>query len=181
MTCFLCNQQTESHSHLFFSCSFSKRLWERLKPHSKLEGISNDWACIISSIVLKPATNTIWSVIQRLVLGACVYVVWAERNKRSFDKIFSDDESVFKSVVGIFRLRLMGLNLKYTSDVVNAARLWDFHLNRNVHHRVSVLMYKYAGFWLCSDMVILKEAITIGELCVGGLVAENQEPACCLG
>lgn len=35
-----------------------------------LDNVSNEWACVISGIANKPARNTIWSVIQRIV-GMC--------------------------------------------------------------------------------------------------------------
>ncbi|GJX62906.1 RNA-directed DNA polymerase, eukaryota, reverse transcriptase zinc-binding domain protein [Tanacetum coccineum] len=38
MACYLCKEYAESHNHLFFSCPFSERLRERLKPMAKLEG-----------------------------------------------------------------------------------------------------------------------------------------------
>ncbi|GJY65950.1 RNA-directed DNA polymerase, eukaryota, reverse transcriptase zinc-binding domain protein [Tanacetum coccineum] len=37
MACYLSNEYVESHNHLSFSCPFSKRLWERLKPMARLE------------------------------------------------------------------------------------------------------------------------------------------------
>ena len=46
--CHLCKSENESHNHLFFTCPYSRRLWERLKPLAYLNDISNDWPCIIS-------------------------------------------------------------------------------------------------------------------------------------
>ncbi|GKA59321.1 RNA-directed DNA polymerase, eukaryota, reverse transcriptase zinc-binding domain protein [Tanacetum coccineum] len=135
MVCYLCNQGLESHNHLFFSCPFSKRLWERLKPLAKLEGISNDWACIISFISNKPATNTIWSIIQRLVLGACVYFLWQERNCRCFVKKFRDVECLYKIIVDIIRMKLMGLTMKCSPDVLAAASIWNFKINKSDYYR----------------------------------------------
>nr|GEV88364.1 hypothetical protein [Tanacetum cinerariifolium] len=44
MSCVLCKEDNESHSYLFFSCNYSKRLWERLKPMALLDYLSNNWA-----------------------------------------------------------------------------------------------------------------------------------------
>ena len=133
--CLLCNQEDESHSHLFFSCVFSKRLWERLKSMARLENVGNDWASVISAIVNKAANNTIWSVIQRLVFGACVYYIWNERNCRRVNHVCRSEEGVFKSIVDTVRLKLLGLNLKYTSQVCMAAELWNIPLKGNVYYR----------------------------------------------
>ena len=135
MVCHLCNHELESHSHLFFSCPFSKNLWEKCKPMAKLEGISNEWASVISFISNKPATNSIWSVIQRLVLGACVYFVWQERNFRCFRKEFRDVDNLFKTVVGTVRMKLLGLTIRYTSNSMEAANMWELKVIKNDYYR----------------------------------------------
>ncbi|GKA46122.1 hypothetical protein Tco_0738918 [Tanacetum coccineum] len=86
-------------------------LWERLKPLAKLEGISNDWACIISFISNKPSTNTIWSIIQR------------------------DVECLYKIIVDIIRMKLMGLTMKCSPDVLAAASIWNFKINKSDYYR----------------------------------------------
>ncbi|GJZ76220.1 RNA-directed DNA polymerase, eukaryota, reverse transcriptase zinc-binding domain protein [Tanacetum coccineum] len=127
--CYLCNHDVESHSHLFFSCPFSNELWDRFKPMAKLEGISNEWASIISYISNKPANNTIWSVIQRLVWGACVYFLWQERNIRWFVKKFRDVECLYKIIEDTVRFKLLGLNLKNTPNVQEAASIWGLKIS----------------------------------------------------
>ncbi|GJZ52720.1 RNA-directed DNA polymerase, eukaryota, reverse transcriptase zinc-binding domain protein [Tanacetum coccineum] len=86
-------------------------LWERLKPLAKLEGISNDWACVISFIFNKPATNTIWSIIQR------------------------DVECLYKNIVDIIIMKLMGLAMKCSPDVLAAASIWNFKINKSDYYR----------------------------------------------
>ncbi|GKC17938.1 RNA-directed DNA polymerase, eukaryota, reverse transcriptase zinc-binding domain protein [Tanacetum coccineum] len=57
LSCLLYGVDNESHSHLFFSCSYSKRLWERLKPMANMDNMSNIWPCVISAISNMPASN----------------------------------------------------------------------------------------------------------------------------
>ncbi|GJX76397.1 hypothetical protein Tco_0323208 [Tanacetum coccineum] len=95
-----------------------RRLWERLKGMAKLEHVPDSWAQIISSIVNMPASNTIWSVIQRLVLGASVHYIWI----------------VFESV----RLRLVGLKLKATPDVIKAAEVWNFPIDKMSKYKIMI-------------------------------------------
>ncbi|GJZ56000.1 RNA-directed DNA polymerase, eukaryota, reverse transcriptase zinc-binding domain protein [Tanacetum coccineum] len=90
--------ENESHSHLFFSCAYSKRPWERLKPMAMMDNMSNIWPSVISSIVNKPTNNTIWSV------------------DRTVD-------SIFEQVVSNVRLNLRGLVLKNSPDVLRAAEI----------------------------------------------------------
>lgn len=72
LTCNLCHSDNESHSHLFFTCEYSRRLWERLKTMAKLDSLGDSLAGIISGLSNKPANNSVWSVIQRLVFGAAI-------------------------------------------------------------------------------------------------------------
>ena len=124
--CHLCQTEDESHYHLFFACSYSRRLWERLKPLAGLDIISNDWPSIISGVVSFPAKNKIWSIIQRLVFGAAVYFTWQERNIRRMQAVERNTKCLFKLVFESVRLKLMGLSFKYTSDVMKAAKIWNF-------------------------------------------------------
>ncbi|GKD20967.1 RNA-directed DNA polymerase, eukaryota, reverse transcriptase zinc-binding domain protein [Tanacetum coccineum] len=104
MSCLLCNMDNESHSHLFFSCNYSKRLWERLKPMALLDGISNDWAMVISGLVNKPANNSIWSVVQRLVFGSAIYFIWQERNIRRMEQRERSIDGLFKVIFDTVRI-----------------------------------------------------------------------------
>ncbi|GKC03020.1 hypothetical protein Tco_0994630 [Tanacetum coccineum] len=63
----------ESHSHLFFACVYSRRLWERLKPMALMENVSNSWASSIYGIVNRHVVNKIWSIIQRTLKEQEVY------------------------------------------------------------------------------------------------------------
>ncbi|PWA54905.1 reverse transcriptase zinc-binding domain-containing protein [Artemisia annua] len=128
----------DSHSHLFFTCTYARRLWERLKGMSKLDSVSNTWAQIISSIANMPIKNTVWSVIQRLVLGASVYYIWQERNIRLFSNFGRSEDELFKIIVDSVRSRLMGLKMQATTDVINAAQVWHgFYLWRIYEQHIS--------------------------------------------
>ncbi|GJV11315.1 hypothetical protein Tco_1352856 [Tanacetum coccineum] len=128
---------------------------------AKLEGISNDWASIISFIVNKPTNNTIWSVIQRLVLGACVYFVWQERNLRWVRKNFIDEDCLFKIIVNTVRMKLLDLTIKNTLSVTEAAKIWGLQLNKNDY---------YKRMYTVKDALILKMEICsfMHQVMIGG-------------
>ncbi|GKD05798.1 hypothetical protein Tco_1180772, partial [Tanacetum coccineum] len=126
--------ENESHSHLFFSCAYSKRLWERLKPMAMMDNMSNIWPSVISSIVNKPANNTIWSVIQRLVFGVAIYLLWLERNSRIYNQVDRTVDGIFEQVVSNVRLKLMGLVLKNSPDVLRAAEIWDLPIDKSGYY-----------------------------------------------
>ena len=126
--CPLCNTVDETHAHLFFACSFSKSIWDNLKILCKLDNVSCVWAEIVSGISIRVASNSIWSVIQRLVFGAAVYYIWQERNFRLFQKNYRSEETVFKVIVDIVRHKLLGLKIKRSVESVKAAEIWKIPL-----------------------------------------------------
>ncbi|PWA80391.1 reverse transcriptase domain, Reverse transcriptase zinc-binding domain protein [Artemisia annua] len=138
MKCLLCMVENETHSHLFFNCAYSRRLWERLKPMALLNSISNNWASIISGVTNRPAVNKIWSVIQRLVFGASIYFVWQERNMRYHQHKVREVDVLFDLIVETVRMKVRGLNLKSTNDVIKASGIWNFPISKNVKYQDTV-------------------------------------------
>ncbi|PWA41401.1 hypothetical protein CTI12_AA548670 [Artemisia annua] len=105
---------------------------------ARLENVVNELANVISNIVNKPATNTIWSVIQRLILGASVYYIWNERNIKRVEQVYRSEDGVFKCIVDSVRFKLMGLNLKHTAEVFKAADIWNIPIRKNEYYRSMV-------------------------------------------
>ncbi|PWA42018.1 Phytosulfokine [Artemisia annua] len=124
------------------------RLWERLKPMAELDNIGNEWAGVISFIVNKPTTNNIWSVIQRLVLGSAVYRIWQERNNRRAGQVIRSEDCVFNHIVGIIRMKLLGLKLKLSPNVYKAAYIWNIPLGRNEQNRRMVEGFSMVFSWV---------------------------------
>lgn len=71
--------KSDSHEHLFFECSFSAAVWDRVKRLSKLYNLSSSWDDIIEGVSC--LTNCkLSNIVSKLVLGACAYFIWQERN-----------------------------------------------------------------------------------------------------
>nr|GEX07781.1 hypothetical protein [Tanacetum cinerariifolium] len=83
-----------------------------------------DWKNKARKCDLRKSNNSIWSVIQRLVLGASVYFIWQERNVRLFENKCRTVDVVFNLIVNTFRLKLLSLNVKWSRDVGIAANIW---------------------------------------------------------
>ena len=86
----------------------------------------------------RPAKNSIWSVIQRLVWGASVYFIWQERNIRLFGSNSRTEDELFKIITDSVRFRIMGLKINVTPDVISAAEVWNFPIS-NYHKYKCVL------------------------------------------
>ncbi|GKB89360.1 reverse transcriptase zinc-binding domain-containing protein, partial [Tanacetum coccineum] len=129
MVCGLCMRCEESHDHLFFECEYSKAIWTKLQSLMACSINDHRWDDIVRSIAEKPCLNSIWSVIRRLCLGAAVYYIWQERNY----KIFKDQKRkwsiVWQLVYDNIKTRLMGLTVKNSKAVEDAAAIWEVKLN----------------------------------------------------
>ncbi|PWA47471.1 Phytosulfokine [Artemisia annua] len=120
---------------------------------ANLDMVSNEWASVISNIVNKPATNTIWSVIQRILFGAAVYFIWQERNIRRMQHSSRSDEVVFNCIISTVRMKLLGLNLKYTNEVVKAAKIWNIPIKCEKLDKQfvwAIWFHKGTGIWECN-------------------------------
>nr|GEU95055.1 RNA-directed DNA polymerase, eukaryota, reverse transcriptase zinc-binding domain protein [Tanacetum cinerariifolium] len=99
------------------------------KPVAQLDTLINNWASVILGWVNRPAKNTIWSVVQRLVFGAAIYFIWHERNIRRVELKERSIDMLFRVIIENIRFKLMGLKLKCTSDVMKVAKAaWIPHL-----------------------------------------------------
>ncbi|GKB12253.1 hypothetical protein Tco_0846176, partial [Tanacetum coccineum] len=104
-------------------------IWCELKSMVRLDYAPNSWHDIVEYILKRPINNSIWSILQRLVLGATVYMVWQERNFRTFQDRHRSLEELCNLIKDMVRLRIMGLNLKASSQVFVAADIWKFQVN----------------------------------------------------
>ncbi|GJU16958.1 hypothetical protein Tco_1144924 [Tanacetum coccineum] len=84
LKCPLCNDCEDSHENLFFNCSYSAKIWNRIKVKGKMENANSNLYKVVDKISERPSNNHIWRIIQRLIVSASVYFIWQERNKRLF-------------------------------------------------------------------------------------------------
>ena len=60
-----------------------------------------------------------------------MYYMWQERNIRLFGGYGRTEDEMFKIITEAVRLRIMGLKIKATPDVINAAKVWNFPISKN--------------------------------------------------
>nr|GEW44821.1 ribonuclease H-like domain-containing protein [Tanacetum cinerariifolium] len=113
---------------LTHSCGFARTVWDNLIAMARLDDLSYIWAEVVSGITVRKASNSLWSVIQRLVFGVAIYYIWQERNFRLFRKNERSTDVVFKLIVDTVRLKLMVLKTKYSTKVEKAAVISNLSL-----------------------------------------------------
>ncbi|GJZ85987.1 hypothetical protein Tco_0657597 [Tanacetum coccineum] len=128
MKCTLCNICSDSHNHLFFNCSYTKKIWESLKMKVELSNTGNDWQDIVSSMAARNCSNNIKSILQRITLSTVVYYVWQERNARIFTQDKRDTETLLKIVTESIRMHLMSLGVKRSYQVEKVAKVWEVEM-----------------------------------------------------
>ncbi|XP_019253947.1 PREDICTED: uncharacterized protein LOC109232647 [Nicotiana attenuata] len=84
LLCPMCNVEEENMECLFFKCTYTATIWEKLiqwmnvnrRPMELSQEI--EWAC--NNVRGRSANAEIY----RIALASCVYYVWQERNHRIF-------------------------------------------------------------------------------------------------
>lgn len=126
MVSVLCHEETDSHEHLFFKCKFSNGLWKKvLEKMQGLKWVNLEWQDLIVKLVSVYNGNSINSVVRRLCLATCVYMVWQERNSRLFRDERRSEEVLFHSICDIVRNRLRGLKVKKSKAIRKVEEIWD--------------------------------------------------------
>lgn len=92
--CVFCQNQPDSHNHLFFECKFPYQLWRKLCQYSNIQDDRIIGKEIVSYLELTSNSN-MWGIVRRLVFGATVHYVWQERNNRIFKRGSRTCEQLF--------------------------------------------------------------------------------------
>ncbi|GJR14466.1 RNA-directed DNA polymerase, eukaryota, reverse transcriptase zinc-binding domain protein [Tanacetum coccineum] len=85
LKCPLCDMVTDSHSHLFFECSFASQVWFQVRVSTSMSSIPPRFVDVLAFLIQSKGSS-VSNVISRLVLAAMTYCLWNERNSRLFKK-----------------------------------------------------------------------------------------------
>ncbi|KAJ9536546.1 hypothetical protein OSB04_un000298 [Centaurea solstitialis] len=103
LTCSLCESCIDSHDHLFFTCSYSREIWRKVKREVSLHGFPESWTLIME--MLNEGRGPV-KLIQRLALAATIYFIWEERNNRLFNKAKKIGVQLFKEIRSVIMERM---------------------------------------------------------------------------
>ncbi|GKD32601.1 sodium/hydrogen exchanger 6, partial [Tanacetum coccineum] len=93
----------------------------------KCDCAPDDLYKFIDFLSSKPLNKSIWSIIQRLVLGS-VYILWQEKNLRIFQGKSRTVEIICSTIKELVRLRLLSLKVRGYSQALKAAKVWGFNV-----------------------------------------------------
>ena len=113
-TCPFCNINTESNSHILFTCNFSWRSWMEILKWWGISAVFNNRCRSFSiewfGLVRGQKYRTLWG----LVLGCVIWSLWYERNKIKFDRKpinLHKFDYTLKIRIGIWVKEIMGLTV----------------------------------------------------------------------
>ncbi|PWA57009.1 reverse transcriptase domain, Reverse transcriptase zinc-binding domain protein [Artemisia annua] len=129
MTCPLCEKCLDSLNHLFFECQYSMKIWKSLEDKEGQSSIPDKWEDIIRCLTNMRHKKTIRCVLIRIILAACVYFVWAERNKRLFSSDKMDSRELTENVISHVRLKLSSLTVRRSAQILEVSKKWDILMN----------------------------------------------------
>lgn len=117
LNCAFCHMQLDSVDHLFFECQYSSMVYWHFRSKGYLNISHNSW----DDLMVKAATvwkgKSINVVVNKLILGALVYLLWQERNWRLFQNSRRSVIQLIGGIEEVVRLKIMGLNLRDTTRV----------------------------------------------------------------
>jgi len=82
--CPLCESENESISHLFFQCSVSASVWNKLLQWLGQRRQAKAWEEELTLAVNHHNGNSVATTIYRMALTGCIYYMWQERNQIVF-------------------------------------------------------------------------------------------------
>nr|GEX40952.1 hypothetical protein [Tanacetum cinerariifolium] len=129
LKCSLCNVCPDSHDHLFFECQYSRTVWDKISSKGEMLNGLQKLSSVIRSMEAKSNKNTIWQVVNKLIIASTVYHFWNERNKRIFQNSNRTTNDLLKIITRNIEEMLMSLKVKKFKAVDKAAAIWGLRWN----------------------------------------------------
>ncbi|XP_071726798.1 uncharacterized protein [Rutidosis leptorrhynchoides] len=129
--CSFCGNQEDSHSHLFFRCEFTSQVWNKVKRMLVYKGLNNGLLHIVQDMAKYTAIKDIRNILNKVAIGAVVYYIWMERNRRIFRKVKKSVNEVSDEVKDFIRVKMTSLKVKDTKNVQKVAELCSLVLMDN--------------------------------------------------
>ncbi|XP_071739954.1 uncharacterized protein [Rutidosis leptorrhynchoides] len=125
LECSFCKNGMDSHSHLFFECLFTARVWDRIQGNVRFSFASNRWCGVLNNIINASNHKSASMVVAKLCFGASVYFIWQERNSRIFRKTHRSVDQLYDIIYLHVRLKLMTIKFKSSPNVDRLKLDWQ--------------------------------------------------------
>ncbi|GJY43525.1 RNA-directed DNA polymerase, eukaryota, reverse transcriptase zinc-binding domain protein [Tanacetum coccineum] len=129
LKCVLCSKCPDSHNHFFFTCEFSKGIWNELLQMLNVR-LYECGDQIINEIKALPANRNILGIVRRLACDAAVYYIWQEMNNRLFKNKKRDSNTILNTIKETFGMKLIGIKVKESRTVKEVEKIWNVKMLR---------------------------------------------------
>lgn len=123
-TCVLCQGSAETMRHLFFECSYSKKIWECLMKGVMRDQLSAEW----ERIVWIASDGLDWCRIRlftlRYVFQATIHAIWRERNQRRHGETSSPSIVLVKKIDKTMRNKFTIARKKGDKELEGGMAAW---------------------------------------------------------
>ncbi|PWA61793.1 reverse transcriptase zinc-binding domain-containing protein [Artemisia annua] len=130
--CPLCLSENEDLQHLFFKCSFSTAVWDKVRDMAEIECDNRNWNELLKFLADSCVHKSIVWVVKRLTLAACVYTIWQERNRRIFKDVQRNSQEVINEIKDNVRHKLLGITVNNSANVRKVEARWSVQCKRLV-------------------------------------------------
>ncbi|GJZ25082.1 RNA-directed DNA polymerase, eukaryota, reverse transcriptase zinc-binding domain protein [Tanacetum coccineum] len=130
--CSLCQNEADSHEHLFFKCEYAQRVWKKVCIIARINIKDEQWEEIIKAMSLRYKKKNLLGIISRLCFAAVVYYIWQERNWRLFNNCKRTELEIFEAIYDEVRARLMSIPVKDTKNIASIEEEWNIKFTKKM-------------------------------------------------
>lgn len=116
--CIFCNFACETRDHLFFHCSFTRRIWQRGLELTCIKDPPTSWNEILTFFTPYVLEGNLKATLIKHFFGATIYFIWLERNNRQFSNGAKTEEQIFSSIFNHVRIKC-SIGKLFTSSCIN--------------------------------------------------------------
>lgn len=122
-TCVLCEQEMETRNHLFYSCSYSREVWQKLTKGLLLGRYTEKWE-EIGTLLLDESQDRVKLYLLRYTFQAAAHSIWRERNCRRHGEKHLPHTLLVKVIDKNVRNRLSTIKRQGGYKLEGGLRMW---------------------------------------------------------
>ncbi|XP_050229214.1 uncharacterized protein LOC126678354 [Mercurialis annua] len=108
--CGLCNVAVETIDHIFFECSVSLMVMQRVLQNCNINRNVLSWRREVAWFSRKTMGKSVLARVRRIAFVSSIYNIWRGRNRKIFEEVDVTGEEIFRWVRQDVLLKLLARN-----------------------------------------------------------------------
>jgi hypothetical protein len=126
--CLFCHGFQESRDHIFFQCSFSRRIWKAIMAECSFPNPPIDWESVAEWSVVVLHGKGLKFNLGKLCFGAFVYQLWKQRNALLHGRIPKSEEAIIMQIKWEVKSRTLAKgSFKRIDKHIDLVYRWSLH------------------------------------------------------